>query len=298
MISPQNHRQLLSGNNIRLIISKMLYWIIISFVVFYLAILIYVYFSQDSLFFYPSKEHQISPDELNIEYQDLYLKHDNGEKINAWYFEPPITNENQIERTIIFCHGNAGNISGRLETVQFLLQFDLNILLFDYRGYGKSDGVPSEEKMYQDAKLCYEFLIHEKKMSPTEIIIFGRSLGGAVAVDLAAQVKCGGLVVESSFNSSLDIAKKSFPYLPVGLLMKYKFDSSIKIKKINCPVLVGHSPEDEIIPFQLGVNLYEAAISPKEFYELSCGHNDREYYSDEIYREKLNKILNQPTDRN
>ncbi len=164
-------------------------------------------------------------------------------------------------------------------------------LLFDYRGYGRSDGEPSEENVYADARAAYDWLINEKNFRPDEIVIFGRSLGGAVAINLASSVPCRGLIVESSFTSALDAGKSRFPFMPVKMLIKYRFDSLAKIRSVHCPVLVTHSPDDEFLPYEMGKKLFEAANEPKQFVALAGGHNDREYLNHDDYRAAFRKIV-------
>lgn len=266
---------------------RMLYWFIIISLSLYLIVLTYIYFSQDQLFFHPSTEIQITPSDVNLAYEDIYITHPDGEKINLWY----IPAESDSANTIIFCHGNAGNISNRMETVMYLNTYNVNIVIFDYRGYGKSGGTPSEENCYQDAIATYDWLSNERKVSSDKIIIFGRSLGGAVAIDLASKRKCKALIVESSFSSSLDIGKLMFPYLPTKYLLKYHFDSMEKIKNINVPLLIAHSQDDDIIPYKLGKRLFEAAKEPKIFLDINGTHNDREYFNNRDYKDALKSIF-------
>ena len=222
-------------------------------------------------------------------YEDLYLEVADGERIHAWYF-PVDSNAN----TVLFCHGNAGNISRRLSSIERLRSFGVNVLIFDYRGYGKSDGSPTEANCYADARRAWRWLTEERGVPPEKIIIFGRSLGGAVAVELASQVPCGGLVVESSFTSAVAVGKKMFPFLPIGALLHDRFDSIAKIGRVKCPVLVTHSREDRLIPFEMGRRLYEAAPSPKGFIAFTGDHNDREYLYDPVYERTMRRFLHQP----
>ena len=246
----------------------------------------YLYFNQGRMVFIPMRELVLTPDQLDMTGEDIYVEVTPEEKVNAWYFPC-----NPGRKTILFCHGNAGNISHRLETVQYLKNFEVNILLFDYRGYGRSDGCPTEAGVYADARAVFDWLVNEKKIAPLDIILFGRSLGGAVAIDLASQVDCGGVVVESSFTSAAELGQKLFPYFPVKFLLRFKFDSLAKIAELSCPVLVTHSPDDEMIPIEMGRRLYEAAREPKHFIELEGTHNERDYLENRAYFEGLRAFI-------
>ena len=149
----------------------------------------------------------------------------------------------------------------------------MNVLIFDYRGYGKSTGSLSEQGTYRDIDAVWKYLIEKKGFTAKQIIIFGRSLGGAVAIDLAARQSCGGLIVESSFSSAASMADRLFKYLPARFLLRYQYSSVEKISKVRCPVLVMHSTDDELIPFAEGRLLYLAAAKPKMFVTMRGGHN-------------------------
>ncbi|MBN1213524.1 MAG: alpha/beta hydrolase [candidate division Zixibacteria bacterium] len=267
-------------------IFKMIVWLFFILIGVFAAFGIYLYFNQGRMVFIPMKELVVAPEQLNLTSEDVYIEVVPGEKINAWYFPG-----NPGRKTILFCHGNAGNISHRLETIQLLKTFEVNILLFDYRGYGRSDGQPTEAGVCADARTAYDWLVNEKKIVPENIILFGRSLGGAVAIDLASKVKCGGVVVESSFTSAAELGQKLFPYFPVKFLLRFKFDSLTKIAKLTCPVLVTHSPDDDLIPIEMGRQLYKAAREPKFFIELKGSHNDRGYLENQTYIKGLRDFI-------
>jgi len=267
-----------------------MFWtIIIAVTVFYAVVCVYIYFAQDKMIYFPTSDVALTPERVNLEYEELFIKAGEKDSIYAWFFPKEV---NYLTRkTIIFADGNAGNMSYRLETILFINQIGANVLMFDYRGYWKSSGKPSEEATYEDVMACYNWLVEVKGIRPENIIIFGRSLGGAVAVDLASKVSCGGLIVESSFTSTPDMAAHVFPLFPVRILSKYKYDSINKIKNVNCPILVTHSPDDEIIPFKMAQMLFDEAKEPKRFVSLSGGHNDREYLQDSTYRAAFEKML-------
>jgi fermentation-respiration switch protein FrsA (DUF1100 family) len=269
----------------------MFLWSVIVVTGAFLFICVVLYFFQARLVFYPTREYAITPSQLQLAYEDVYVDVTVKERIHGWYF--PTSNPDNVRKVpvVLFCHGNAGNISHRLETVELILSLGADILLFDYRGYGKSDGSPSEDNVYADAEACYNWLVEQKGVRPEDIILFGRSLGGAVAIELARRVKCGGLVVESSFTSAEEMGKKIFPFTPIKYLLRYGFDSLGKIDSLTCPLLVTHSPDDEIIPFEMGRQLFAAANEPKRFVTLCGGHNERDYFADSIYTVALNDLL-------
>jgi fermentation-respiration switch protein FrsA (DUF1100 family) len=269
----------------------MLLWSVIVLAGAFLLVCVALYFFQTRLIFYPTREFAITPSQLQLPYEEVYIDVTPEERIHGWYF--PTSSPDNVKKVpvVLFCHGNAGNISHRLETAELILSLGADILLFDYRGYGKSDGSPSENNVYADAEACYNWLMEQKGVRPQDIILFGRSLGGAVAIELARRIKCGGLIVESSFTSVREMGKKMFPIFPVKRLLKCKFNSIGKIRSVTCPVLVTHSPDDDLVPFEMGRQLFAAANEPKQFVTLRGGHNEREYLVDSIYTVALRDFL-------
>ncbi|MEA2031480.1 MAG: alpha/beta hydrolase [candidate division Zixibacteria bacterium] len=241
--------------------------------------------------FFPTRELAITPNEAGLDYEDLFIEVATGEKINGWLFRTTAGDDSKPAPLVFFCHGNGGNISHRFETIEFILSLGADIFIFDYRGYGLSDGSPSEKNIYADARACFDWLTTEDRYKPEQIVLFGRSLGGTVAIDLAQQVFCRGLIVESSLTSARAMASKMFPFFPVGLLLKYRLNSLDKIGDVNCPVLITHSQEDEIIPFEMGKQLFSAVKSPKRFVALRGGHNERLYFQNNAYRNALVELL-------
>jgi fermentation-respiration switch protein FrsA (DUF1100 family) len=263
----------------------------------FVAFGLYLYLSQDRMVFFPTHELEGSPGDLGLDFQELMIEVADGERVHAWFVPAPRDNpsgDDSAENdrpTVIFCHGNGGNISHRLATIEVIHRLGGDLLLFDYRGYGQSDGSPSEANLYADAEACYRWLIDEIGVQPDRIVWFGRSLGGAVAVDLAARVDCAGLIVESSFTSAKEMGRRMFPWFPIGLLLRYQFDSVEKIGRVGCPVLVMHSQEDDMIPYSMGRQLFERAAEPKEFVTLVGDHNERGYFGHEEYLSSLRSIL-------
>lgn len=252
----------------------------------------YLYFYQEKLIFFPSREMVMTPDEVNLIWEDIWIEVAPGERINGWFVKASDKAECDSEtKTILFCHGNAGNISRRVYTIQFLSELGVNVFMFDYRGYGRSDGSPSEQNVYTDARAAYDWLRQSKKVPAEQIYVFGRSLGGAVAIELAGAVPTAGLIVESAFTSAVDMGRRMYPFMPVGMLTRFKFDSISKIGKLNCPILVTHSPVDELIPYEMGQRLYRAAKSDKRFIDLAGSHNERISYDNDHYIKGLRRFL-------
>ena len=169
-------------------------------------------------------------------------------------------------------HGNAGNISTRLNTIQLLKEVGLNIFIIDYQGYGQSQGKPSEEAIYIDAKAAYDYLLNKQNTKPEQIILYGESLGTAAAVNLASEVEIKAMILEGGFSRGRDMVKRLCPFLP-AFLFPNNFDSLSKIKKVRAPILFIHSPDDEMVPINLGKKLYNAALGLKDFVEITGSHN-------------------------
>ncbi len=220
--------------------------------------------------YFPDRQLFATPKVYRLDFEDLILKTSDGTKIHGWF----IPAGRVKGRTVLFCHGNAGNISHRLDKLLKFNGIGLNVLLFDYRGYGQSEGNPTEAGTYADAEAAYRYLSETKKIPATQIILYGESLGCAVAVEMARRHPAAALILESPFTSTVEMAKRVFPWLPVDWIVRYKYDNLSKIPQIHIPSLIMHSPQDEIVPFEMGIKLYKAASGPKKFFELTGGHND------------------------
>ena len=245
-----------------------------------------LYFMQPTFLYSPVKEIPYTPDELGLDFEEVAFKSSDGLQLSGWY----IPAENS-EFTVLFCHGNGGNMVHRLDSINIFYNLGLNCFIFDYRGYGNSEGKPSEEGTYLDARAAYKWLTKKKKISPDNIIVFGRSLGGSIAAHLVRKVKVKALVIESTFTSYVDIGKKFYPYMPVRWFARFSYKTIDYIKEVRCPVMLIYSRNDEIVPYKFGLELYEAANEPKEFIEIFGGHNDCFLASGEIYTEVWEKWL-------
>ncbi|MFH1739798.1 MAG: alpha/beta hydrolase [bacterium] len=233
--------------------------------------------------FIPSRLLEAKPDDIGLEFENIPIEADDSVMLHAWFVpaDQPIA-------TLLFCHGNAGNISHRLDSIRIFHEMNLNVLIFDYRGYGRSDGRPSEQGTYLDAQAAYKYA----KSKDAPVVIFGRSLGGAVAVDLASRVDdAAALIVESAFTSTIAMGKEIYPFLPVSKIVTMPYNSLSKIPRVRCPVLVIHSPEDDIIPYHHGQELFEAAPEPKQFLQISGDHNGGYIESGTTYTEGVKRFL-------
>ena len=226
-----------------------------------------MYLFQERLIFFPSRDVIATPLALALAYENVYLQAGES-RIHAWY----VPAEN-ARLSVLFCHGNAGNIAHRLETLALFNTLGVNVLIFDYAGFGLSEGKASEDQTYRDADAAWRFLIETKGAHSSAIVLFGRSLGGAVATWIAAREQPGALIVESSFMSVPELGAKLYPILPVRLLARVQYDSAARIEDIDAPQLFVHSRDDEIVPFEQGMALYEKATQPKTFVAISGSHN-------------------------
>ncbi len=252
----------------------------------YLALAAVLYVMQPKFLYSPERDVSDTPDELGLDFKDVVFKSADGLDLSGWYI--PAKNS---KHTILFCHGNGGNMAHRLDSINIFHNLGLNCFIFDYRGYGDSLGKPSEEGTYTDAMAAYKWLTEEKKIPAENIIIFGRSLGGSIAAQLASKVEARALIVESAFTSYVDIGKEYYPYMPVRWFARFGYRTIDYIRNVRCPVMLIYSGNDEIVPFKFGLELYEAANEPKEFIEIFGSHNDCFLASSEIYTEVWEKWL-------
>lgn len=238
---------------------------------------------QSKLLYHPTQEHDAVPKQ---NHENIWMQSTNGRKIHGWWF--PLQ---QAQITILLCHGNAGNISHRLFFVPMFQKRKAQFFLFDYQGFGKSEGTPSEQGTYDDAKAAWDFLTKTKQIPASQIVIFGRSLGSSIASQLASTVQAKGLILEAPFSSFHDVGKAHFPYLPVRWLARFHYPTALYLQKRSCPLLILHSTQDEVIPYSLGQTCYEQASSPKEFVTIQGSHNDGIFRSEALYFQKVDAFL-------
>jgi len=256
---------------------------------FYVLLGVLLFFMQERMVFLahlPGRQLEATPRDAGFDYVDVTVKTADGILLHGWYVYAP-----NPRGTVLFLHGNAGNISHRLDSIAIFHELGLDTFIIDYRGYGQSEGKPGEEGTYRDAEAAWEHLVTERGEDPARIIVFGRSLGGGVAAWLATRHKVAALVVESSFTSAVDMAAHLYPFMPVRLISRLKYPVADYVARAECPVLIVHSRDDEIIPFAMGKALYEAAPAPKAFIELAGDHNNGFLLSRDRYREKLGKFI-------
>ncbi|HEX9652278.1 MAG TPA: alpha/beta hydrolase [bacterium] len=264
---------------------------ILALLIFFLVFVLFLRLVENRLIFFPSKFPQgyWHPEAFGLDVRDCYFAAADGVQLHGWFLK----NENAVA-TLLWCTGNAGNVSDRLDNLSQLSNLPLNVFIFGYRGYGRSDGSPDENGVYLDALGAYDYLLGLPQVRRERIIIFGRSLGGAVAVDLASKRPAAGLILESTFTSARDMAKSTFGVIPLQFIIKTKFDSVRKIKQINIPLLMIHGDVDRTVPLKLGRELFLAANEPKEFYEIAgADHNDTYIVGGTTYFRKLLHFVNQ-----
>jgi fermentation-respiration switch protein FrsA (DUF1100 family) len=242
-------------------------WIWIAFLVgLYLALCAAAWALQARLVYFPGPPPTRTPRELGLEQQDVLVKTVDGVRLSAWFLPA------QTPRiAVLFCHGNAGSIEDRIGKAEALLSYGASVLLFDYRGYGASEGEPNEAGTYRDAEAAFDALA---KLVPTlPIVVWGESLGGGVAVELARRRGVAGLVLESTFTSLIDVGREAYPWLPVRWLARMRYDNRTKLPLLDVPVLIAHSRADEIVPFEQAEELQRIARDPQPLVEFAGGHN-------------------------
>ncbi len=253
----------------------------------YALLVLVVFFKQSSLLYIPGdRTIRVTPSAIGLKYEDVKFTSSDNVTIHGWF----VTVENP-RGVILFCHGNAGNISHRLDSLRLFAELGFSTLIFDYRGYGKSEGSPTEKGTYLDSEAAYNYLVQKRGVKPERIVLFGRSLGAAVAAHLVTREKCAALIMESGFTSVPDLGQQLYPYLPVRLLSRLSYNSEKILKTITCPILVVHSQDDEIIPFSHGWQLFEAANEPKQFLKMRGDHNNGFLITGDDYISGLSTFL-------
>lgn len=252
----------------------------------YAALCLLVYLFQARLVYFPGPAPRLDPAALGLAHREVELATADGERLHAWSFP-----RESACGAVLVCHGNAGSIEHRLELARAFLALGWAVLLFDYRGYGRSTGSPSEEGTYRDAEAAHEHLTRVEGFAPERIVLHGESLGAAVAVELALRRPCAGLIVESAFTSIPDMAAALYPFLPVRLLARIRYDNLGKIARPGVPLLVVHSPVDELVPMAHGERLFAAAQAPRRFLRTGGGHNDGGFVQRAEWRAEVGAFL-------
>lgn len=255
----------------------------------YGALILFVFVFQSRLVYLPnlpSRDVNATPESVGLAYESVSILTDDGVTLDGWYVPVP-----RARGVVVFFHGNAGNISHRLDSLQIFHDLGLATLIFDYRGYGRSTGTPSEQGTYRDADAVWRYVTEQRHTPAQEIVLFGRSLGAAIAVYVAARHAPKALILESAFRSIPDLAAEVYPFLPARWLARFRYSAEAHLRAVACPVLVVHSREDEIIPFAHGQRLFAVANEPKQLLEIRGGHNEGFAVSGRTYVEGLDAFL-------
>jgi hypothetical protein len=259
----------------------------LSFVALFVALVLGLRWYEHQSMYFPTRDVFRSPADAGLAFEDVTLETADGETLHGWWVPSGRTDA----LVVLFFHGNGGNVSHRLDKLAVLHDIGADTLIIDYRGYGKSSGTPSEHGIYRDALAAYRWLTVTRDVPPQRIVVYGESLGSAVAVHLASEAPLGGVVLESGFTSVMDIAQEMFPFLPVRWIVKHKYDSIEKVHRINAPLLILHSREDELFEMSHPERLLAAARPPKRLVEMQGGHNDAYLVSAQTYRSALADFL-------
>ncbi len=256
----------------------------------YLTLGLLLFIFQAHFLYYPnipSRSVLATPERRGLEYEPVEIITDDGIRLDGWF----VPTSKERRGVLLFFHGNAGNISHRLDSLRIFHDLGLAVLIFDYRGYGRSDGKASEEGTYLDAEAAWHYLTEQRHIPADNIVLFGRSLGAAIAAHLASRRKPTALIMESSFTSVPDFAASYYWMFPVRWLARFQYDARAYLRSVQCPVLIVHSRDDEIIPFRYGRELFASANSPKEILELRGGHNEGFLLSGQDYIDGLDAFL-------
>lgn len=256
-------------------------WLYLIGLIIIIGAAFYLFYPKIESFFvfFPERAFDLTPKDVHLNHEEVYFHTEDGKRLHGWFF--PLEGKSPV---ILFCHGNAGNISHRLDNVRLLLKHNFQVFIFDYRGYGKSSGRPSEKGVYKDGLAAYEYLIGKRHLPPDQIIMFGRSLGAAVAIEVALNKKVRSIIIESAFTSTKDMAKALWLFSLFSYFLPANYNNLEKIGRIRVPKLIIHGDADDIVPFSMGQKLFNASNRPKYFLRLKgAGHNDTYLLGKESY---------------
>ena len=273
-----------------------------------LLLVLLVRMFEERLVFFPDRyaTNEWDPSRMGVEVEDVFLTTSDGVRLHAWWApassfakateDKPAEQAPGTALTILYFHGNAGNLTNRIENIAFLRQLPANVLAVDYRGYGKSEGRPTEAGVYLDAQAAYDYLFHERGVVPDQLVVLGQSLGVAVAVDLASKRPVAGLILEGGFPSAGRVVQRTMGLPGLHLVIRSKFDSAAKLKEISVPVLVAHCTRDPILPYALGEELYAAANQPKTFVSYDSDYHEPFFFANPAdYAARLRAFLETAT---
>ena len=247
-------------------------YIFLFLLLIYIIICIVIFFTQRSLMYHPSENNYLDENKLNHKIEKIKISSDN--ELNSWYFE-----KNKNFKTLLFFHGNAGTLDNRIYKLNDLSKLDLNYLIIAYRGFSGNKGSPTEQGLYKDARAA-KYWLNLNNISDQNIIVYGESLGSAVAIDLAKDHKFAGIILESPFTSMLKLSRKYYAWLPTGLLLKDKYETEKKIKNVFSPILILHGRKDKIVPFEMGEILFNLANNPKYNYFIDNDDHMMDFNND------------------
>ncbi len=262
--------------------------LVLVFAVAYGLLVVVMYLMQARMLYLadvPGRTLAMTPANAGLDYEDIYIETTDQVTLHGWFIPGPSS------RVLLFFHGNAGNISHRLDSIRLFHDLGLSVLIIDYRGYGQSNGRTSEKGMYRDADAAWRYLTEERGFRPGDVVIFGRSLGASVASHLASRHSPAALIVESSFTSVPEIAQELYPWLPARWLSHLRHATRDYVRNVRSPVLVVHSRDDEIIPFHHGEAIFASANEPKTLLTIRGTHNDAFLRDQRRYTEGLQKFL-------
>jgi fermentation-respiration switch protein FrsA (DUF1100 family) len=270
---------------------RTLYTILLAATGIYVILAALLYLFQNRMVFLanmPGRTLDATPADAGFDYEDVSITTSDGLRLHGWFVPA-----HQSRGVVLFLHGNAGNISHRLDSIAIFRDLGLDTLIIDYRGYGRSEGKPGEQGTYLDAQAAWDYLITDRGVEPAKIVIFGRSLGGAVAANLAGKQNPAAVIIESCFSSAQDMARRLYPFMPVRLITRLRFPVRDLITQLSSPLLVVHSRDDEIIPFAMGEAIFSAAPEPKRLLEIRGDHNYGFLLSRETYLGGLRDFLDE-----
>lgn len=250
---------------------------------------LFLVFSEKRLIYYPAAEVDVTPKALGLPFEEVEIDVEPGVKLHGWFIkaakEPSVA-------TVLFSHGNAGNIADRLDRVLRWRELDADFLLYDYRGYGRSTGSPDEEGTYRDGRAAYDYLVKGRHIDPARLILMGESLGCAVSIQLAIERRAAGLVIEAPFASIAQMANAIYPFLPLGSFIRTRYENVKKVPQLKMPLFVVQGTRDEVIPVAQGKMVFDAAPEPKQYLAIEgAHHNDVYVVGGEGYRRALAEFV-------
>jgi len=269
--------------------SSTIWHILVYAAIAYVTFAFVMFLLQSRLIYYPnmpSRAVTATPDQAGLIYERVEFAAKDGVRLDGWFLPAEMP-----RGVLLFFHGNAGNISHRLESLRIFRDLGLSTFIFDYRGYGRSEGKVSEQGTYRDAEAAWRYLTVERGVPEQSIVYFGRSLGASIAAHLAMTHVPKALILESAFTSAPDVAARTYPFLPVRWLARFQYNTREYLKSVTAPVLIVHSPQDEIIRFEHGRALFASANEPKRFLEILGGHNEGFLVSGKTYVDAIDAFL-------